>query len=191
MKLLAVAAFFALQAQPAAPAPAAPTEALVDRFIAAIPKWEESVRADADIDADELSRLVALNPGKEPQLRAILKANLACSGPAVTAVTIRMLRAVARDLGPERLQKLIGFYEGPDYAAFEALGTRIQGQAAPSAQDKAAIAKLMATYPLQAFLDRMNRAPEIIAADEAFMTAAMKCASEQTDALTAAGLKAN
>jgi hypothetical protein len=67
----------------------------------------------------------------------------------------------------------------------------MESGAAASAQDKAAMAKLMAAYPLQAFLDQMNRAGEIIAADEGFMTAAMNCASQQVDALTAAGLKAN
>ena len=190
MKLLAAAAFFALQAQSVPPAPAAPSEALVDRFIAAIPEWQDEA-AETEIDAGELSRLAALNPGKEPQLRSILKANLACSGPAVAAVTMRMLRTIARELGSERLEKLIRFYEGPDYAAFEALATRMQGQTAPSAEDKAAMAKLMAAYPLQDFLDRMNRAPDMIAADQAFMTAAMKCASEQMEALEAAGLKTN
>ena len=91
----------------------------------------------------------------------------------------------------DQLQKLINFYEGPDYAAFKTLGLRMESGAAPSAEDKAALAKLMADYPLQAFIDQLGRAGEIIAADQGFMTAAMKCASEQVDALTAAGLKAN
>lgn len=190
---IAAAALLALQAPPvsAQAAPAAPSEALVDRFLAALPHQEEIAAESTEIDSAELSRLLALNPGKEAQLRSILKANLSCTGPAVTAGTLRMLRTVARELGSEKLQKLVSFYEGPDYAAFEALGVRIEGAATPSAEDKAAMAKLMAAYPLQAFLDRMNRAGEIIAADEGFMTAAMNCASQQVDALTAAGLKAN
>jgi hypothetical protein len=202
MKLLAIAAagLVTLHAQPVwaqpasaprASAQAAPSEALIDRFIAAIPDAEEIAAAPTGIDAAELGRLVALNPGKEAQLRSILQANLACSGPAVTAGTLRMLRTIARDLGAERLQKLISFYEGPDYAAFEALAARMQGKAAPSAADEAALAKLTAAYPLRAFLDRMNNAQAIIEADQGFMTAAMNCASQQVDALTAAGLKAN
>ncbi len=180
-------------AQPAfAQAPqAAPSEALVERFVASLPDQEEIRSVPTEIDAAELSRLLALNPGKEAQLRSILKANLACTGPAITAGTLRMLRTVARALGTERLQKLVSFYEGPDYAAFKALGLRMESAAAPTAQDKAAMAKLMTAYPLQAFLDQMNRAGDIIAADEGFMTAAMNCASQQVDALTAAGLKAN
>ncbi len=190
---IAAAALLALQALPvsAQPAPAAPSEALVDRFIESIPDQGEIAAEAAEIDSAELSRLVALNPGKEAQLRSILKANLACTGPAVTAGTLRMLRTVARELGTEKLQKLASFYEGPDYAAFKALGLKMEGGAAPSAEDKAAMAKLMAAYPLQALLDQMNRAGDIIAADEGFMTAAMNCASQQVDALTAAGLKAN
>jgi len=193
MKSLAIAAaaLLALQAPPVSAQPAAPSEALVDRFLASIPDREVITAEATEIDPAELSRLAALNPGKEAQLRSILKANLACTGPAVTAGTLRMLRTVARELGTEKLQKLVSFYEGPDYAAFKTLGLKMESGAAPSAEDKAAMAKLMAAYPLQAFLDQMNRAGEIISADEGFMTAAMNCASQQVDALTAAGLKAN
>lgn len=193
MTLLAAAAFLALQAQPvpAQAAPAAPSEALVDRFIAVIPDREEIVGASSEIDPGELSGLVALNPGKEAQVRKILQANLACSGPAVTAGTLRMLRKVARDLGADRLQRLVAFYEGPDYAVFKSLAGRMEASPDPSAEDKAALARLMGAYPLQAFVDGMSRAPEIIAADEGFMTAATKCAEEQMNALEAAGLKSH
>jgi len=192
MKPFAIAAaLLALQAPPVSAQPAAPSEALVDRFLASIPDQEEITAEATEIDPAELSHLVALNPGKEAQLRSILKANLACTGPAVTAGTLRMLRTVARELGTDRLQKLVSFYEGPDYTAFKTLSLKMESGVAPSAEDKAAMAKLMAAYPLEAFLDQMNRAGEIISADEGFMTAAMNCASQQVDALTAAGLKAN
>lgn len=189
---IAIAALLAVQphggkAQTAPPAP--PSEALVERFLKSIPDQDELNAVPTEIDPAELSRLAALNPGKEAQLRSILKANLACTGPAVTAGTLRMLRTVARELGTEKLQKLVSFYEGPDYTAFKTLAPKMESEA--SAADKAAMAKLMAAYPLQAFLDQMNRAGEIIAADEGFMTAAMNCASLQVDALEKAGLKAN
>ncbi|MGA9582567.1 MAG: hypothetical protein WBR13_11440 [Allosphingosinicella sp.] len=192
MKPLAIAAaLLALQAQPLAAQapPVAPSEALIDRFIAVIPDRDEFDRPPSEIDPAELSGLVALNPGKEAQVRSILKANLACTGPAVVAGSHRMLRTVARELGEEKLKRLVAFYAGPDYAAFESLAARMEGRADPSDEDKAALAKLMAAYPLQAFLDQMNRAPEIIAADEGFMAAATKCATEQMEALEAAGLK--
>jgi hypothetical protein len=193
MTLLAAAAFLALQAQPlpAQAPPAAPGEALVERFIAVIPDREEFDRLPTEIDPAELKQLVDLNPGKEAQVRKVLKANLACTGPAVVAGSHRMLRTVARNLGEEKLKSLVSFYEGPDYAAFKALTGRMDGGKAASAEDKAAMAKLMATYPLQAFIDGLDRAPEIIAADEGFMTAATKCASEQMEALEAAGLKSH
>jgi hypothetical protein len=194
MTLLAAAAFLALQAQslPAqAPPTAAPTEALVERFIAVIPDREEFDKPPSEIDPAELSGLVALNPGKEAQVRKVLKANLACTGPAVVAGSHRMLRTVARALGEEKLKRLVSFYEGPDYAAFKALAGRMEGARTPSAEDSAALARLMGTYPLQAFIEGMGRAPEIIAADEGFMTAATKCASEQMEALEAAGLKSH
>jgi hypothetical protein len=193
MTLLAAAAFLALQAQPlpAQAPPAAPSEALVERFIAAIPDRAEFDKPPTEIDQAELSGLLALNPGKEAQLRSILKANLACTGPAVVAGSHRMLRTVARELGEEKLKRLVSFYEGSDYTAFKALALRMEGAAKPSAEDSAAMARLMGAYPLQAFIDRMGRAPEIIAADEGFMTAATKCVSKQMEALEAAGLKSH
>ncbi|HEX9946669.1 MAG TPA: hypothetical protein VGA98_03935 [Allosphingosinicella sp.] len=200
MKLLAIAAagLIALVAQPASAqpasaraAPAAPSEALIDRFIAVLPDRDAIGAAGQEIDEAELGRLTALNPGKGAQVRSVLQSNLACTGPAITAGSLRMLRTVARNLGDAKLQKLVSFYEGPDYAAFGALAARMEGKTPPSAEDSAAMAKLMGTYPLQAFYDQLSRAEEIIAADPGFMTAAMKCATEQMDALEAAGLKSN
>src|SRR5687768_4076707 len=199
MKLLAAAllALSALLPQPASAQPLkmerveGPSEAMIDRFLAVLPDRGQIDSIGTEIDSAELGRLVALNPGKEVQVRAVLQANLACSGPAVTAGTLRMLRTVARNLGRTHLEKLTGFYAGPDYATFAALAARMEGNANPSAEDKAAMAKLMGTYPLQAFQQEMSRANEIIAADQDFMSAAIKCASEQVKALTAAGLKAN
>lgn len=191
-QLIIAAALFAL-AQPAfAQAPeAAPSEALIDRFIAVLPDRDEISAAGEEIDAAELSRLTALNPGKEAKVRSVLKANLACTGPAITAGSLRMLRTVARNLGRAKVEKLVSFYAGPDYAAFGALSARNEGKPDPSAEDKAAMAKLMGTYPLQAFYQELGRAEEIISADQGFMTAAMKCAEEQIEALEAAGLKSN
>lgn len=191
MKLLA-AAFLALHAQPLpaqTPQPAA-SEALVERFIAVIPDRDEFDKPP-EIDPTELGGLVALNPGKEAQVRSILEANLACTGPAVVAGSHRMLRTVARELGEEKLKRLVSFYEGPDYAAFKALAARMEGTGTPSAEDSAAMARLMGAYPLQAFLGGMNRAPQIIAADEGFMAAAVQCATEQMEAMEAAGLKSH
>ena len=190
---IAAAALLALQAGPApAQAPDAPPNSeLVERFIAVLPDRAEIDADSAEVDPAELSAISALNPGKEAQVRSILEANLACSNQAISAGTLRMLRTVARDLGEAKVTRLISFYEGPDYAAFETLGLRMAGSATPAAEDRAAMAKLMETYPLQDWLDRLNQAPEIIAADEGFMSAAMSCAEQQMKALEAAGLKSH
>ena len=190
---IAAAALLALQAPPAsAQAPeAAPSDALIERFIAALPDRDAIGAAGEEIDAIELGRLAALNPGKEAQVREVLKANLACTAPAITAGSLRMLRTVARNLGEARLRKLVSFYEGPDYAAFGALAARIEGKPAPSAEDNAAMARFMGTYPLQAFHEQLSRSEEIIAADPGFMSAATTCVAEQMEALEAAGLKSH
>jgi len=198
MKPLAVAAatLLALQAysasaQPGPAAQAAPSEALIDRFIAVLPDRDQIDAVDTEIDPEELEALVALNPGKEAQLRPILQANVACTAPAITAGSLRMLRTVARNLGEAKVKKLVSFYGGPDYAAFAALAARMEGKDKPGAEDSAAMAKMMATYPLQAFHEQLSQAEEIIGADAGFMKDAMRCASEQMAALEAAGLKAN
>lgn len=204
MKPLAIAAaLLAVQPQPAAAqgaptqaAPsradqAAPSEALIDRFIAALPHQEELTKTEDKIDPAELARLAALNPGKEAQVRAVLQANLACTGPAITAGTLRVLRTVARNLGEVRLRKLIAFYQSPDYAAFETLATQMEGKANPSSADSAAMARIMGTYPLQAFHDQMGQAGQLFMADKAFMDAAVACASKRMKALEAAGLKSD
>ncbi len=191
MKAYAIAAAALLAIQPAPVAAQAPSEALVERFIAVLPDRDEIDAPSSEVDPAELSGLVALNPGKEAQVRSILEANLACSNQAITAGTLRMLRTVARDLGEAKLTRLIGFYEGPDYDAFAALGARMAGNPEPSAEDQAALAKLMEAYPLQAWLDQLNRAQEIMTADQGFMAAAMNCAEQQMEALEAAGLKAH
>lgn len=200
MKSLAISAALLIALQPnpseAQPAPArtaqaASVEALIDRFIAVLPDQEEISRGGSEIDPAELARLSALNPGKEPKVRSILQANLACSGPAVTAATLRMLRTIGRNLGEARLRKLVGFYEGPDYTAFGALVARMEGNPTPAAADRGAMAKLMEAYPLQAFYDQISRAEEMFMADQVFTDSAMKCASAQMEALDAAGLKSN
>ncbi|HEX8124752.1 MAG TPA: hypothetical protein VF548_04145 [Allosphingosinicella sp.] len=191
MKLFAIAAALLLSQPGFAQAPqAAPSSALVEQFIAALPDRDE-LSAPGEIDPGELARLSALNPGKAAQVRSVLQANLDCTGPAIAAGSRRMLGTIARNLGEAKVRKLVSFYGGPDYAAFGALAERMGATEKPSAEDSAAMAKLMGTYPLQAFHEQLGRAEEIIAADPGFMSDAMKCASEQVEALEAAGLKAN
>jgi hypothetical protein len=191
--IAAAAALFAVQPQPGlTQAPeAAPSRALVEHLLAVLPDRAEIDSSSGEVDPGELDALTALNPGKEAQVRSILEANLACSGEAVSAGTLRMLRTVAGDLGDAKVKRLVEFYEGPDYAAFAALGTRMSATPTPSAEDRSAMARLMEAYPLQEWLDGLNRAQEIIAADDGFLSAAMKCAEQQMNALEAAGLKSH
>jgi hypothetical protein len=123
-------------------------------------------------------------------VRAILQANLACTAPAITAGTLRMCRTVAGNFGDARLRKLVSFYGGPDYAAFGALAARMERNPAPSAEDKAAMAKMMESYPLEPLHEQLSGAAELFTTDQEFMGAALKCAAEQNAALRTAGLKA-
>lgn len=191
MKLLA-ALLIALQAQPAsAQAPDAPSAALVERFIAALPDREALAAAGAELDSTELARLSALNPGREAQLRAILRRNAGCTGPVIAAGSLRVFRTIAGNLGEDGVRRLIAFYEGPDYAAFAALAARMKDAPKPEAKDKAALDRLMRAYPLDALNAQLGQAGQVFAADQEFIGAVTKCVNEQRDAMTAAGLMSN
>jgi hypothetical protein len=195
MKPLAALATLLLALQPQAGLARAagkpPGAALVERFIAVLPDREALDSAGEAIDPAELDRLSGLNPGKEAQLSAILRRNAACTAPEIVAGSLRMFRTIARNLGEAKVRRLIQFYEGPDYRAFAELTPRVEGNPAPSAKDSAALAKLMADYPLEALNEQLGRAQEVFTADQAFMGAAIRCATEQRDSLEAAGLRAN
>src|SRR3954465_6754145 len=62
--------------------PAAAPDALVERFIAALPHQEE-FDPPATADARRLAQFGALNPGREQEVRTILTAEATCSAPAI------------------------------------------------------------------------------------------------------------
>ena len=191
MRLFLSAALLGLFAVPAsAQAPSAPApDALVDRLVRVLPHQEEFA-VEPQVDAQDLARLTALNPGREQEIRAILLAHATCSSPFLKDATMRALRGVARNFGAEKLGRLIAFYEGPDGKTFERIAVAADKGQAPSAADEKEVARIMAAYPLADWAKEVSGSGRLMQDDQAFLQGITRCATEQEAALARAKLKA-
>lgn len=188
MTLLAffAAAAFAASA-PATPLePDPPTDALVETLISIQPDRAEIERINPP-DPDQLAFLTALNPGRAPQVKAILENYQLCLAPASTEGVKTMFRKAARSIGPAKTQRIIDFYR-LDRATMSALMARLRGPA-PSAADKAEESRLYTEYPLQEYFQAYQRAMAEAGDDTAFIAAATRCGEALSAALDRAGVK--
>ena len=128
-------------------------EALVDRFMAAIPPERNSAREE--FEAQVLAAFEAANPGREAEVRRLIEAEAACVAPLEAELSRATLREVARGLGDDTLARLIAFYESADFDRMEALGRRAEGGAALSEGERADLSAIMIRYPLEAFNQAM------------------------------------
>jgi hypothetical protein len=132
------------------------TDPLVERFLAVLPEANSLRTVDRSADPAELARLVALNPGKDNQVRLILEEHAACSSAANNRLSERLLRNVARDLGPAKLQKMIDFYQGPDIARADLLFGRLERGETLSDAEQGEADRIIARYPLEDFTRQMG-----------------------------------
>ena len=177
-------------ASPARAQPPAETasEALIDQFVRALPHQEE-LEVHPAVDPRELARLAAINPGRESALRPILMAHATCTASPQKAATIRLIRVIARDLGPAKLARLIAFYQGPDYATFERLSATADGRQTPPQADRKEIERIMAAYPLADWIGGMGRAAGRLLDDSEFLDATTRCDAARDAALAQAKLR--
>ena len=167
------------------PAPAeAPSPALVDRFMAAIPDAHRLSQVDGTADTAELARLSRLNPGKAEAIRPVLEAYAECASPINNAISESGLRFAARQLGQAKLEQLIRFYEGEDFRRVVALTERMQpGGTLPSAE-QAELERILATYPLAEFNALLTGGmPEFFAAQTDRIAALDRCTEAKDAAL--------
>jgi hypothetical protein len=165
-------ALVALLAMPVFAEAAPPSDALIDRFMAALPQ-PDPPGAPAP-SPGEVARLETLNPGKSALIRPILDAYEACAAAESRTQAVALVRQVARALGEAKLLRLTEFYEGPNFVAFEALGARItKGEEVPAAE-KAEFERLIAAYPLSDFRETMMR---VALSDAANLSATVRFAS--------------
>lgn len=147
----------ALAAQTATAQSATPAgEALIDRFMLVIPGADRIEQADLAPDPVEIERLTGLNPDHGDDVREVLAEFARCSAPARVQLRESGLRMVARQLGDEKLGRLIAFYESEDMARFDALMARTSQGETLSAGDQAELERIMTAYPLTEFAEAFN-----------------------------------
>jgi hypothetical protein len=170
----------------AAPPPAV-DEARFQHFLKVLPDAKERPRTG--VDPAEVARLAKRNPGREKAIEAILADDARCTAPAREVAMLRMARATADRLGPERLDRMIAFYEGPDFARFAALGPDRPADKPLSAAEKAELDRLVAAYPLREFAEAMQASGDGLFTDPAVGGAFAKCAEARMAAFERAKIE--
>ena len=167
------------------PVPAeAPSPALVERFMAAIPDAQRLSQVDGTADPAELARLSRLNPGKAEAIRPVLEAYAACSSPINNAISEAGLRFAAQQLGRAKLEQLIRFYEGEDFRRLAALTPRLEAGQTPTAADQAELERILAAYPLAEFNTILTVGmPEFFASQTDRIAALDRCTEAKDAAL--------
>jgi hypothetical protein len=167
-----------------------PSEHMIDRFVEGLPRklWPTIVPPEPDSDRPEA--LGGLNPGKEAQIAAILRASDACTDSATALKAELVVRAAARRLGMEKLRRLMDLFAGPDFELLDALTDRLDQSATPAAADLAERDRLAAAYPFGEFVTELLRGETLAAADPDYVAAVRKCRSGRSAALARAGIRA-
>jgi hypothetical protein len=163
---------------------------MIDRFVAGLPKKVWWPLMPSEPDPEELRTLGGLNPGREAQIAAILRASEACDHAARELTSVLVLRASARRIGVDKLGRLIDLFAGPDFEAFDAVNDRIAKSTAPAAADLAERARLSAAYPIAEFSREVVQGMELALAGEDHVAAIRKCRSEKSAALANARIRA-
>jgi hypothetical protein len=185
--LLAVQAPPLDQAPPAAETSVPPaSEALVDRFMTAIPASAQGPADNRGADPIQLELLAEINPGRIEEIRPILEAEAACEGPLRREMNGRMLRGVAAGLGEEKLGRLVRFYEGDDYHLFERLGREESGTLSES--ERAELERLLTDYPIEEYAQAISASfPAMF--DDPAMEPLIRCGLDRARAFERKGLR--
>lgn len=180
LSLLALAA-----APPSAPAPV--DEARFQRFMEVLP--ETSSPAAPAANPAELAELAKLNPGRERDIAAVLEADARCTAPVSRGAVLRMAHIVADRLGPEKLDRMIAFYQSPDFKTIDRLAPRAAAGPALSDAEKAEMERIRAAYPLDAFAAAMQASANSIWEDPETAAGLAKCADSREAAFQRAKLR--
>jgi hypothetical protein len=186
--LLAAAPLSAAAAQPPAPT-AEVSEALIQRLIASFPDQEQLSAGEGIADANLLGRLEAVNPGRGERIRSILIENSRCTAPVYRAGVVAMFRATAQRLGTAKVERLIVFYEGPDFPRFRDLVERSQRGEALTGPEQAEIGRIAAAYPLEDFYTAFQAVAPPEGLDPTGLDGLRRCANALRERLSREGLR--
>jgi hypothetical protein len=186
---------FAAAALPSAAAaqtaPAAPSEAQVARFIAALPDSDSLTAGSDAINPELLAQIQRANPGRETEAREVVAAHGRCTQRFVVGATERMFVRIAHRLGAARVEALIRFYGGPEFAPFSRIGDKMKRDEALTAAEQAELARIMSAYPLNEFFEAMEALTPTMAQDAAFIEGVTGCAGVTRAELGRRGLRLN
>ena len=164
------------------------SDAQVDRLIRVLPD-EKRFKIEPRGNEEQLARLQGLNPGHEQEVRTIVMTEVACLGAASRQATLRMLRTAAGNLGPEKLGRLIAFYEGPDSRTFARIWDDVSKRQQLSEAEIKEMTRLIFAYPLQDWQEALERSTFLLRDDRTYREAVARCGSERQAKLTSANLR--
>jgi hypothetical protein len=172
--------------QPAAPPPAEPSPALVDRFIAAIPEAQRLGLDGRSNDEAEARMLITINPARAAEIRRIADTHAACAAPLLARTTENGLRWLALRLGDGPLTRIIQFHESGDALFLGELEERSRGGEAPNATDQARVERIFAEYPLRDYFEAIEAS---YGREDPLAAELIGCDIARDDALTQLGLR--
>ncbi|HEX8642615.1 MAG TPA: hypothetical protein VF702_01735 [Allosphingosinicella sp.] len=169
-------------------APAPISEALVERLIAAYP--DRPRHAVRTADPALLERIEAANPGRRDSIREILIEDRRCTAPIYRAGNAALFREIAQVLGPDKVERLIRFYEGPAYRRYRQLVAR-NGRGIATAPERSELARIVGDYQVSAFYEAFEAVAPRVRRELEASEGLVRCASALRASLEGAGLRAD
>jgi hypothetical protein len=186
-KFVLLASLCLAAARPAAAQVPPTPDALVDRYMAAIP--DTTAMHEARDREELIARLRAANPGAvEAVVTAAVDEGQACWAPLIRVRTDRTLRLAVRQLGAEKVTLLIAFYQGPDAGVLRRIIEADSRGALPEAL-VAEERRLAETYPIAEFAAATRAATAAVRAEPGYEQDSERCATAAAAALARRNLR--
>lgn len=160
--------------------------ALLARLKVAIPKTNAPPFGARD--ADEVRQtLLPLNPGREAEVEALASAKFTCLNSQMTDAFVLdlIVSSVDQRMTQPEIERLVTFYEGPEYKALAAL----DGRPADDPAKQAAGVKLAAEPAFLSFMRAMQGGITDYMGKPGVMDSILACDTTYREALEKSGLK--
>ena len=172
----------------------APTpDGAIDRLVAVLPDRDRLDNATPrPVNPATVTQLNSLNPGREAEVMALLQATEVCLVPVFRQALRRSARLVIAGLGGHDVERMIAFYQGPDFRILETINARIRAGAQLSNLQRREFTRILAAYPVRQFTAAMHDENVLQAAmmqDDAFLAGITRCAMARNEAFEQHGLR--
>lgn len=165
------------------------SDAQFERFMAVMPDPDRmnAQNAPTEPDPEKLAAHLEANPGKEEELKGPLLRERLCMHEPTRRFVALVMRSTLNVMGPEKTEKLIGFYGGDGIVKLEALMPRLEkGDLAAQTEAKTLLKGSFA----EEFAMTSADAAAQLAMEPNYAEAREACARTLEADLSAAGLKA-